>query len=279
MNPPVSPPENLVIFEMRGTWDEQGRPALGPGFLGFWLEDDYTFLFFDREVSAEARCFLEDEAGLELRCIHRMKYSDWQDGAGFAPFTVGPLTIAPAWSGAGLAPGRPAVLIDPGLAFGFGGHPTTRACLEALVRVYREDHPGLVLDLGAGTGVLGLAALRLGADRVRAVEYSHLAAETAQKNAAINSLEERLEVIRGQAEEHHDFPASLVCSNLHLPVQLAVHESGGFAGRRWLILSGLFHSQAEQMEKILLSDGYRLVDRVRDERWATLLLIGPSSGG
>ncbi|MEW5724285.1 MAG: 50S ribosomal protein L11 methyltransferase [Thermodesulfobacteriota bacterium] len=273
MNVPARPPENLVIYEVRGTWEGEERPGLGPHFLGLWVESGYTFFFFDREARPEMECLRQNHPGLELRQVHHLKYSEWQDGAGFQPFTVGPLTIAPAWEAK--PPGRPGeglLRLDPGLAFGFGGHPTTRACLGFLVRVFREDRPRTVLDLGAGTGILALAACRLGAGRVTAVEYSHLGVDTARKNVRLNGLEDRIEVIRARAEDHALDPADLVCANLHFSVQRSLREKGGFLGRRWLILSGLFPDEGEEMAAALQGEGARLVDLARDERWTSLLL-------
>ncbi|MFH1138237.1 MAG: 50S ribosomal protein L11 methyltransferase [Pseudomonadota bacterium] len=272
MNKTVVPPENLVIYEVQGAPDPDGRPLLGPGFLGFWIESGYTFFFFDQEADDHLGPFLAADAGLKLRCVHRMKYSQWQDGARFSPFVVGPLTIGPAWSNPPLEPGENLIVIDPGLAFGYGGHPTTRACLEALARVARGCRPERVLDLGAGAGILALAAARLGASQVRAVEYSHLAADAARANVARNGLDEKVEVIRGLAEDHLDYPADLVLSNLHYQVQEAILEQGGFDGRRHIILSGLFHEEGRRLEDALVARGLRLVDRVRDDRWTTLLM-------
>ncbi|MBU2548799.1 MAG: 50S ribosomal protein L11 methyltransferase, partial [Proteobacteria bacterium] len=212
------PPEDLVIYEVRGEWDEAERGELGSGFLGFWIEGGYTFLFFSALADGEVERLLAAARGLELRYVHRMKYSQWQDGAGFAAFSVGPLAIVPAWEEVPDKPGRRVVRIDPGLAFGFGGHPTTRACLEALVRIYSRERPARVLDLGAGTGVLALAAARLGATQALAVEYSHLAAETATGNVELNGLQDVVRVIRGRAEDHLDFQAELVMANLHFRV-------------------------------------------------------------
>jgi ribosomal protein L11 methyltransferase len=266
------PPEDLVIYEVAGVLAGDHPPELGPGFLGFWVEAGYTFFFFDREAEAEVGALLTDCSGLGLRHVHRLKYHQWQDGAGFEAFEIGPLTIVPAWpeptdlSEAGL------IRIDPGLAFGFGGHPTTRACLKALVRVFREDRPLQVLDLGTGTGVLALAAARLGATGIRAVEYSHLAWDQARKNVALNRLDQTVEVIQGLAEDHLDFPAELVCSNLHFQVQQEIIRRRGFQGRRWLILSGLFHGQADLIQAALTSAGFTLFDLDRDERWTTLVL-------
>jgi ribosomal protein L11 methyltransferase len=236
------------------------------------VEGDYTFFFFDQEADEFIRPFLQVRPNLELGPVHRMKYTQWQDGADFSRLTVEPLVIIPAWAEVELDPGELLIRMDPGLAFGFGGHPTTYACLEALVRISQQDRLVSLLDLGAGTGILSLAGARLGAVRVRSVEWSQLAAETARKNVSQNHLEGIIEVVHGRAEDNVDFPAEVVCSNLHLQVQEAILERNGFQDRRWLILSGLFHSQAEKMERALLNKGYRVVDRIRDARWCSLLM-------
>jgi len=277
MNPVKSPPDNLVIYETAGTWDERIDPRLGPHFLGLWVEGGYTFFFFDREAERPMRRLIEKRTDLKLRWTHRMKYAEWQDGTDFAPIRVGGLTIIPAWTGPPKKAGPGLIRMNPGLAFGFGGHPTTRACLECLVRVYREDHPLQVLDLGTGTGVLALAAARLGAARVTAVEYSRTAAETARANAVLNALEGTVEVVEGRAEDFFDLPADLVCANLHFSVQEEIFQRGGFKNRRWLIQSGMFQGQAAEMGERLKDQDFRLVDLIRDERWATMLWRARSS--
>ncbi|MEW6265412.1 MAG: 50S ribosomal protein L11 methyltransferase [Thermodesulfobacteriota bacterium] len=275
---PKNPPENLVIYEVQGVLDPPERFDPGPGFLGFWVEGDYTFIFFEREADLELKPLLV-ETGLTLRYIHRLKYKEWQDGAGFAPFDVGPLTIVPAWrlpekDSFDPSAGRLAIFLDPGLVFGFGGHPTTLACLKFLVRVWAEDRPAEVLDLGAGTGILALAAARLGARRILAVDSNHLAVETARANVVLNALEDKIEVVRGRAEDRAATPAELVLANLHFQVQEELLLRGGFDRRRWLILSGLFHRQVENLEASLKEKGFRLLDRLRDERWTSLLMRG-----
>jgi len=267
------PPDNLVIYEVKGVPENPDVPVPGPGFLGLWIEGDYTFFFFDREPEEQAATFFHADKNLEVRYIHRMKYAQWQDGAGFTPFKVHQLLIAPAWEeGHAAEPGQVMIKIDPGLAFGFGGHPTTRACLEFLTRIYREDRPELMLDLGTGTGVLALAAVKLGAKRALGVEWSHLACDAAKRNVTLNQMDESVAIVRGRAEDYLHFPAPLVCANLHWPVQEAVFESGGFKNRRWLVLSGLFHLQAEELERRLKLSGFKVADRIRDSRWCSLLM-------
>jgi ribosomal protein L11 methyltransferase len=268
------PPEDLIIYETAGVWPGDERPDLGTDFLGLWVEAEYTFFFFRRDARAIMDEFLSRRDFLTLRTVHRMKYWEWQDGARFHPFRVGPLTLVPAWDPVPALPVRgqlPPLRIDPGLAFGFGGHPTTRACLKMVVRVYDEDVPESVLDLGSGTGVLALAAARLGARAVKAVEYSHVAVDAARNNVMLNEYGDRIDVVRGRAEDYALYPADLIMSNLHLAVQDVILGLGGFDHRCWLIISGLFHAEAETLEKKLVAKGCILVDRIRDDRWVTLL--------
>ena len=98
--------------------------------------------------------------------------------------------------------------MEPGLAFGSGYHPTTRRCLELLRRVYEADTPRQVLDLGTGTGILALAALALGAERVVAVEYNELAVRTAARNLKHNQREAEVHLIQADARHFAHLPAA-----------------------------------------------------------------------
>jgi ribosomal protein L11 methyltransferase len=121
--------------------------------------------------------------------------SGWEDGwrAFHRPVRVGGLWIGPPW----LEPpaGEPAVVIDPGRAFGTGTHPTTRACIELIV----GEQPASVLDAGCGSGVVAIAAARLGQRHVLAVDDDPVAVETAIANVARNGVDvvvRQLDVLR-----------------------------------------------------------------------------------
>jgi ribosomal protein L11 methyltransferase len=100
------------------------------------------------------------------------------------PVRVGPLWIGPAWEAP--PPDAVAVVIEPARAFGTGGHPTTRLCLELLVELRSELGPAGVLDVGCGSGVLAVAACRLGYRPVRAIDVDPAAVEETRRNAAAN---------------------------------------------------------------------------------------------
>jgi len=104
------------------------------------------------------------------------------------PIRVGALWVGPPWEEP--EPGATAVVVDPGRAFGTGGHPTTRLCLELLQEVPR----GSLLDVGCGSGVLAIAAAKLGFDPVTALDVDPQAVEATEANAAANGVEVRAEL-------------------------------------------------------------------------------------
>jgi ribosomal protein L11 methyltransferase len=274
---------------LRGSLSAALGPEAAAALIGLHVEEGFAFLFFDKAVGHEA--WLAGNPGFELNQVHQLRYDQWQDGAGSAPIRLGPLDIAPIGAAGepraarpvpGPAGGRRRLIIDPGLAFGFGGHPTTLACLEFLVRVY---HPGLTspepvprsaLDLGCGTGVLALAAASLGAERVIGVDSSHLAVEAAKKNVLANHLSGQVEIVRGLAQEAARQEAELVMANIPLFVLRDLVEAGAFGNRRRLIVSGLLTEEGETFLGLLSRRlPFRIIDSKRSDRWVSYLL-GPA---
>ena len=121
----------------------------------------------------------------------------WEDGwrAFHRPARVGGLWIGPPWEQPG--PGELAVVIDPGRAFGTGAHPTTRLCVELLARSER----GSLLDVGCGSGVLAIAAARLGFSPILALDNDPIAVETTRANAAINGVALEAVLLDGESDE------------------------------------------------------------------------------
>lgn len=122
------------------------------------------------------------------------------------PVRVGPLWIGPSWEPA--PPDAVRIEIDPGRAFGTGAHPTTRLCLQLLIEVPR----GRLLDVGCGSGVLAIAAARLGFRPVTAVDSDAVAVEVARQNAAANAVD--LDVRLADATADPLPPADTVVANI-----------------------------------------------------------------
>jgi ribosomal protein L11 methyltransferase len=147
-----------------------------------------------------------------------MAYKDWQGGEFLDSLSVGKLLFIPSWGDWPKGEKGLCLRLDPGVVFGSGQHPTTRDSLQALLWVYDQDKPQKVLDLGTGTGILSLAAVSLGAEKVVAVDWNPACVRTTLDNVSLNVMESKIEVVEGKAEDFINQPADLVLANLHFAV-------------------------------------------------------------
>lgn len=242
---------------------------------------------------------LGEPFNLALPPIHwqRQADEDWSLSwkSHWRPDPVGErLLVLPAWLDVPPEQAdRLVIRIDPGSAFGTGSHPTTRLCLEALEALAGEREragqgPGLrglrVADLGCGSGILGLAALRLGAATVAAADCDPLAERATRENAALNGLDGAyaLTVTTGSAEALSELlggrGADLLLCNILAPVIEALIPCfptllgpGGVG-----LLSGLLVDQAPGLERDLLAAGWRVEQRVEQDRWGLLRIRSAS---
>jgi len=190
------------------------------------------------------------------------------------------LLVLPAWlSCPPEHADRLVIRIDPGSAFGTGSHPTTRLCLESLERLAAE--PGglagrRVADLGCGSGLLGLAALRLGAAEAWGADTDSLAVRATTDNAALNDL--ALPVALGSAETLaqllQDRPADLLLCNILAPVieALAPQFERLLAPTGVGLLSGLLLEQAPSLEEALAAAGWQAELTARHDPWGLLTI-------
>jgi ribosomal protein L11 methyltransferase len=265
------PYEDLYIYQIEGRMDPRAVIE-GRNFLGRWQEEDSAFLFFSAPAADAVENILRRQPHLRLLDSTQMAYAQWQ-GAAFAGERIGRFRFAPPWEpGAYAGPENPAaltVLLDPGLVFGAGSHPTTRDCLTALEQAAESGALATALDLGTGTGILALATALLGS-RVLAVDLNPLAAQTARRNVRLNRLDDKILIIQGRAEETIDHPADLVVANIHGEVMLRMMESAGFRQKRRFILSGLMRSDAKEVRRRLAVLGIRIAEEwARDGIWHT----------
>jgi ribosomal protein L11 methyltransferase len=199
--------------------------------------------------------------------------SAWQQS--FPPRAVGQrLWIKPPWESAD-APGRLTVVIEPGRAFGTGHHGSTEGCLALLDGVVAHPPPPRALDVGTGTGVLAIAAIRLGVAHVVGLDVDPDAIAAARTNASRNGCDDRIEVrledpeaLRGAA------PFPLVLANLlaHTHVALRAHYARLVAPGGALILGGLLEQEDGGVVEALESVGFVLRRRLAIEGWSSLLL-------
>jgi ribosomal protein L11 methyltransferase len=240
------PYDDLYIYQLGGRLTSQ-KEIHPQCFIGNWEEDDFSFLFFSDPAPEEIKKLMRSQPHLTYVDNYHMSYEQWQ-GAVLTSFDQGCFRVIPPWeSDAGGRHAQQPILLDPGLVFGTGTHPTTRDCLDAVELAVRETTPQVVLDLGTGTGLLALATARLGCKINLAVDLNLLAAETAAKNVRLNDLEGRVTVVQGYAEDFIVFPADLLIANIHYAVIKKLIRAENFASKKRFILSGLLRSEAKQV--------------------------------
>lgn len=191
----------------------------------------------------------------------------------FKPFAIVPgLVIAPTWEEYRPAAGEAVITMDPGMAFGTGHHATTSLSLELLRRTLVAGSTMRVLDVGTGTGILGMAALLFGAASVLAIDNDPEATAAASDNVRRNNLDDRMQVSLTPLGELSGCYQVVVANIVHdVLVELAgdltrLTDAGGF-----LILSGiLVGDQVAHIQRFFVDKGFTLLDLEERKEWAAL---------
>jgi ribosomal protein L11 methyltransferase len=191
---------------------------------------------------------------------------EWKKGVG--AHELGELAIVPPWLAAGRDPAR-TIVIEPQMAFGTGEHQTTRGVVRLLPTVIRAGDR--VADLGAGSAVLAIAAAKLGAAHVTAIELDHDAIANAEENVARNGVGGRVTVIEGDAGLLLPLvaPVRVVLANIISSVLVAMLPTiaASLAEDGDVILSGILVEERPHMLGVLESGGWRLVDEDVEGTW------------
>lgn len=200
-------------------------------------------------------------AKVTLRSIEEDNWSEqWRSA--FPPQKIGKrLVIAPTWDDIVPEPSEVLIRLDPGMAFGTGQHPTTQLALELLEAAIKEGE--VVADIGTGSGILAIAAAKLGAKRVDAVDLDATTIPIARSNIQLNRAESIIRLHQGNglnALERQKYP--LIVANILTKVLLPmIPRCPQFlepAGR--LILSGILANEAAQIDAQLEANGFRVVE-------------------
>jgi ribosomal protein L11 methyltransferase len=266
----VDPQQLLYVYELKGGLHP---PAVDmEGLLGVWPEGEYTYLFFFLPAEGAVAAFLDTHPEFHLTNHYRLRYGDWQDLAEGEPFEVGPFTISTRPEQGGAAADGIRLLIDPGVMFGSGLHPTTRGCLRALSLLYPRLRLARFLDLGTGTGILAIAAAKLGATEVDAVDMNPLAVSTAAANCRRNNVQEKVRVRLGDARGDLP-PADLLCLNIHLEFLRAFLRRPEMRAYGRVILSGFLQEHLEEVISLLPEGSLLEAPPLIEGGWATLIVV------
>lgn len=189
----------------------------------------------------------------------------WKQSIGLQ--RLGALVVAPPWLAGDLDPAR-TIVIEPGMAFGTGDHATTRGVIRLLQSVVRAGD--VVADLGAGSAVLAIAAAKLGAARVAAIELDPDAIGNATENVARNGVTDRVTVIEGDATALLPLvaPVGVITANIisSVLIELLPAMRGALAPDGHAILSGILAAERDAMRSAL-SGAWRVVEEDSEDIW------------
>ena len=199
---------------------------------------------------------------------------DWADAwkEHFHPLRVGQsIVIKPTWREFQAKPADLIIELDPGMAFGTGLHPTTRMCLLALEEQIKPRMK--VLDLGTGSGILAIAAAKLGADSVLALDTDNVAVEAARENVQRNGAWGQVVISQGSLDRARDVYDMVVVNILANVIIALAHE--GLAekvnpGGTW-VAAGIIEPQVAEVEDALNAGGLWVTERKQIEDWVTLI--------
>jgi len=193
----------------------------------------------------------------------------------YRPMRIGRrLQIVPSWMDPAPYARNLVLRLDPGMAFGTGTHPTTQLCLETLEdRIY----PGMnVIDLGCGSGILAITAVKLGAGKVLGLDVDPQAIRVARENILLNGVESSIEIRSGSLQEllMEGRSAPLVVANILAAVlqeMLAAGLARTVAPGGCLVLSGILEDQSGAVEEAIREQGMRLKEKRIRQDWVALV--------
>jgi ribosomal protein L11 methyltransferase len=207
--------------------------------------------------------------------VTRIRRENWAESwkRHFKPLKIGrTLLIRPSWSRLKPSTGQHVVILDPGLSFGTGHHPTTAFCLEQLVRCHKTGQKVSFLDIGSGSGILAITAARLGFSPIHAFDYDVDAVRIARENARRNHVGKQIRFTRqdlAQAPMTVKHPYDLVCANLECGSLVRFHQQilHRLGPDGTLVLSGILQSQFDQVHQAYLQAGMKMVNTKAVKEW------------
>ncbi len=166
------------------------------------------------------------------------------------------------------------IIINPGLSFGTGGHFTTQFCLEALEEAFHSLKPETMIDAGTGSGILSIAAIKLGIPQVDAFDYDPVCVDQCNENAARNNVAGLIHFFQADVLETgwYSEPADIVCANILTSVLLEAAPLIKLATKKRILLSGIREIEADAVADTFIQLGCREISRDGDGQWCGLVI-------
>ena len=251
-------------------------PEVGVVVKGYINElnfDDETFSRFKDELEQLGKNInIGEFFKIETTTI---KDSDWENSWKdyFNILNIGEkFVIVPTWREYENTDNKYIINIDPGMAFGTGGHETTSLCIKNLEK-YVKPHDN-VIDVGCGSGILSIAASYLTDGNLKAVDLDKLAVDVSRENFALNNLENRIEVeeaslLTKETKKYDVIVANILAHIIELMLEDAYKllEDGGY-----FITSGIIKDKKDELLEKMLKQGFKLVEETSDNEWYSFVV-------
>ena len=217
--------------------------------------------------------------------FRKLEEQDWANAwkTHYKPFRIGQrVWIQPSWLDAevatdendGIRPDDVVLTLDPGMAFGTGLHPTTQMCLHALEELVQPGQN--LLDVGTGSGILAIAAVKMGAQPILAFDTDELAVKTTIANAAQNQVESQIETRQAILDQIPEKPWDIVMVNILAPVIISLFDNDELMsyvkddGK--LVLSGIIEPQMGDVETAVSNAGGKIVKTYQIRDWVSYIV-------
>ena len=230
-------------------------------------------------LKARLEALKADSFGVEMGSLRmdeeNVKDEDWAEEwkKNYKPFRIGShLVVKPTWEKYASQPGDLVIELDPGMAFGTGPPETTNMCMQLLERCLK---PGLrVMDVGTGSGILAIAAAKLGAQNVLAIDIDPDAVKVAKENVELNHVAKQVRVVVGDLCKSEAMPCEVAVANIVADAicMLAGPMTRHLVKGGLLICSGIIREREADVQKAAKEAGYRQVDRIEKGEWVALCL-------
>ncbi len=213
------------------------------------------------------------DKGEGIVTYHKVNQDDWANNwkQYYKPTKIGDkIVVKPIWEDYEENDGEVVVELDPGMAFGTGTHETTRMCIKAIEKKVKEDTT--VFDIGTGSGILSIAAAKLGAKHVVGVDLDPIAVESANKNVEFNDLN-NIEILHGDLMKVVQGKANVVVANILADIIMSlsdgvrefIEEEGYF------IASGILNTQRDKVSEKLESLDFKIEEIMEDGEWICII--------
>lgn len=248
-----------------------------------WDFIDYPLLNLDKNVfeikvypgnledAKKIKTEIEDK-NLGSLTIEEKDDEDWANNwkKYYKPLEIGEsLAVVPEWEE--YESERKIIKINPGMAFGTGTHESTYMCLELLEKYVREDDE--IFDIGCGSGILAIAALKLGAKKALAIDIDEKCIQASYENAKLNGVEDKMEIKKGNLLDIVKGRADLIVSNIIAEIivdeikNLKNHmDNGGI-----FITSGIIKERRQMVIDALKDNGFEIVDEIEKNDWVAIV--------